>query len=107
MNDNDIQNLLCGFKIKGLRLSRKLAPKTVAEALDITPTYLSLIENGKKVPSKKVVKKASQFFEIAENDFYTKNQLLEKLREILEDAPLEDVIQAFEYSINKKQTPND
>lgn len=100
-------DLLCGFKIKGLRLSRKLTPKIVAEALDITPTYLSLIENGKKVPSKKVVKKAAIFFQIPEDDFYTSNQILEKLQEVLKDSPLEDVIQAFEYSINRKQNPED
>ncbi len=105
MNNND--GLLCGFKIKGLRLSRKLTPKIVAEALDITPTYLSLIENGKKVPSKKVVKKAALLFDIPEEDFYTSNQILEKLQEVLKDSPLEDVIQAFEYSINRKQNSKD
>ncbi|EPM6344205.1 helix-turn-helix domain-containing protein [Vibrio parahaemolyticus] len=104
---NNTNDLLCGFKIKGLRLSRKLAPKAVAEALEITPTYLSLIENGKKVPSKKVIKKASLFFNIPEEDFYTSNQILEKLQEVLEDSPLEDVIQAFEYSINRKQNSDD
>lgn len=37
-----------GFKIKGLRIKQNLSAISVAEALDITPTYLSLIEAGKK-----------------------------------------------------------
>ena len=45
-----------GFKIKGLRLKHNLQALEVATALDITPTYLSLIESGKK-PSSKVLKK--------------------------------------------------
>lgn len=48
-----------GFKIKGLRLKNQRSLQEVAKALDITPSYLSSIENGKKDPSSKVISKAS------------------------------------------------
>ena len=48
-----------GFKIKGLRIKHNLSSISVANTLDITPTYLSLIESGKKNPSTKVLNKAA------------------------------------------------
>ena len=48
-----------GFKIKGLRIKHNLPSISVANSLDITPTYLSLIESGKRKSSSKVLNKAA------------------------------------------------
>ncbi len=45
INDSKV---FAGFKIKGLRLKNQKNLQEVAKALDITPSYLSSIENGKK-----------------------------------------------------------
>jgi len=50
--------------IKSLREKRQLTQKQVAQACDITPEYLSKIENEVKLPSMTLLKKLSNVFSI-------------------------------------------
>lgn len=91
-----------GFKIKGLRLKNHRNLQEVAKALDITISYLSSIENGKKEPSKKVIFKAASYFNVSESDFYETSQYLNDIEKIVKDMDLDEIIQAFEVIIHNK-----
>ncbi|WP_407676550.1 helix-turn-helix domain-containing protein [Photobacterium obscurum] len=60
---------ISGYKIRALRLQRKMRSGECAMHLDITTTYLSLIENGKNKPSKKVIDKAVSLFDVPPSYF--------------------------------------
>jgi transcriptional regulator with XRE-family HTH domain len=52
-----------------------------AMQLDITTTYLSLIENGKNKPSKKIIDKAVCLFDVPSSYFL---EMSEEFNEVLE-----------------------
>ena len=91
-----------GFKLKGLRINKQYSLAETAKHLDITTSYLSLIENGKKSPSKKVLSKASDLFEVSIDTFYENPKLLEDLEELTKSSDLSDIIQAFEIILREK-----
>ncbi|MCG7569828.1 helix-turn-helix domain-containing protein [Pseudoalteromonas sp. CNC9-20] len=99
---NNTDQLLIGFKFKGLRLANDLTPSEVAAELDISKTYLSLIENGKKVPSQKVINKAALLFNISVESFQTSSSAIDDLTKLADEASLADVITAFELILSKK-----
>lgn len=91
-----------GFKIKGLRAKKSMNLADTAKQLDITTSYLSLIENGKKIPSKKVIEKAARLFDVSIESFSENPLLLDELKSITKDAELSDLIQAFEIILREK-----
>ena len=91
-----------GFKLKGLRMKKQFNLADTAKNLDITTSYLSLIENGKKEPSKKVLTKAANLFEVPIESFSENPKLLNDLEELTQHAELSDIIQAFEIILREK-----
>ena len=85
-----------GFKIKGLRIKEGYKSAYVAEQLDITPTYLSLIESGKKNPSKKVIAKASKLFNIDIKDFQESPELMKDMEELEKKIDVANLIAVLE-----------
>jgi len=63
--------MIKGLNIKSLRLSTNTSRTLCADKLGITPTYLCLIERGKKRPSDKIVAKAKQLFRTTDSDIRT------------------------------------
>ncbi|EXR47481.1 helix-turn-helix transcriptional regulator [Acinetobacter baumannii] len=91
-----------GFKIKGLRLKHNLQALEVATALDITPTYLSLIESGKKKPSSKVLKKAAQLFNVTLDDFTESEELINDFEELSKKIDIANIIAVLEMTQKMK-----
>lgn len=87
-----------GFKIKGLRIKQNLSSISVANALDITPTYLSLIESGKKKPSIKVLKKAAFLFNVSLDDFTESQELLDDFAELSKKIDIANIIAVLEMT---------
>lgn len=87
-----------GFKIKGLRIKQNLSSISVANALDITPTYLSLIESGKKKPSIKVLKKAASLFNVSLDDFTESQELLDDFAELSKKIDIANIIAVLEMT---------
>ncbi|WP_293772790.1 helix-turn-helix transcriptional regulator [uncultured Pantoea sp.] len=85
-----------GLKIKALRLKNNKTLNEVSEGLGITKTYLSLIENGKKQPSKKIVSKASNFFSVPEVTLIERSKFLRDITENVSNIDISDLIVAFE-----------
>ncbi|MBG3090649.1 helix-turn-helix domain-containing protein [Providencia manganoxydans] len=96
-------NKYAGFKIKSLRLKNKISINEVAEKLDITPTYLSLIENGKKQPSIKVIKKASLFFNVPQESFLTESEFIKEMRESDTLNDFSELMLAFELFLQENE----
>ncbi len=59
-----IVDMNLGLNLKTLRTSKSISQKELAKELGITPTYLSLIENGNKKPSLSLIEKFAQILEI-------------------------------------------
>lgn len=87
-----------GFKIKGLRLKNNLQSVDVATALDITPTYLSLIESGKKKPSSKVLKKAAELFKVSVDEFKENQELIDDFNELSKKIDIANIIAVLEMT---------
>lgn len=87
-----------GFKIKGLRIKHNLSSISVANSLDITPTYLSLIESGKKKPSSKVLKKAAILFDVSLEEFYESQELLDDFAELSKKIDISNIIAVLEMT---------
>lgn len=85
-----------GFKIKGLRIKEGYKSAYVAEQLDITTTYLSLIESGKKNPSKKVIAKASKLFNVDVKDFQESPELIKDMEELEKKIDVANLIAVLE-----------
>src|SRR5690606_33700209 len=85
-----------GFKINGLRINEGYKSAYVSEQLDITPTYLSLIESGKKNPSKKVIAKASKLFNIDIKDFHESPELMKDMEELEKKIDVANLIAVLE-----------
>lgn len=92
-----------GFKIKGLRIKQNLSAVSVAEALDITPTYLSLIESGKKKPSTKVLKKAASLFNVSMDEFTETKELLDDFAELSKKIDIANIIAVLEMTNKHNQ----
>ena len=93
-----------GFKIKGLRIKHNLSSISVANTLDITPTYLSLIESGKKKPSSKVLNKAATLFKVPLEEFHESEQLLNDFAELSKKIDISNIIAILEMT--QKQNTN-
>ena len=92
-----------GFKIKGLRIKHNLPSISVANSLDITPTYLSLIESGKKKPSSKVLKKAATLFNVPIEEVEESEQLLSDFAELSKKIDISNIIAVLEMT-NKRNS---
>ncbi|HCI3536697.1 TPA: helix-turn-helix transcriptional regulator [Acinetobacter baumannii] len=92
-----------GFKIKGLRIKHNLPSISVANSLDITPTYLSLIESGKKKPSSKVLNKAATLFNVPIEEFEESEQLLIDFNELSKKIDISNIIAVLEMT-NKRNS---
>ncbi len=99
INDSKV---FAGFKIKGLRLKNQKNLQEVAKALDITPSYLSSIENGKKEPSNKVLSKAATYFDVPEEKFHESSEYLSDIQKIVKDMDLAEIIQTFEAILHDR-----
>lgn len=62
MNENAL-NTSVGLKLRGLRLSRNIKQTDAARDLGVSPTYLNLIEKGKRVTPFPLLWKALRYFE--------------------------------------------
>jgi len=91
-----------GFKIKALRLKSNKSLQEVSDGIGITKTYLSLIENGKKKPSKKILHKASIFFSVTEESLLESSDFLEELAKKADEIDISDLIVAFEILSKEK-----
>ncbi|WP_219599423.1 helix-turn-helix domain-containing protein, partial [Vibrio parahaemolyticus] len=91
-----------GYKIATLRADKQLTLQETAQILDITSSYLSQIENGKKNPSKKVIQKATKLFGVNEEIFYEEPDVLEALREVTDKADIDELIHAFKIILNER-----
>lgn len=70
---------------------RKTHTETVAAELDITKTYLSLVINNKKIPSRKVIRNAAKHFNVTEEHLIEPPALLEELESLVEGSSDLDV----------------
>lgn len=101
-----INMAFAGFKLKGLRIKMQYSLAYTADALDITTSYLSSIENGKKCPSKKILSKASSLFNVSIDEFNEPSQLIDEVREITDSAEISEMIQIFEVLLREKRHNN-
>ncbi|WP_269747615.1 helix-turn-helix domain-containing protein [Photobacterium jeanii] len=79
-----------GYKIRALRLKHKMKSEICAHYLEITPTYLSLVENGKKHPSDKVIDKAVRLFNVPSTYFLSLSEPVAKIVALSADLSEED-----------------
>ena len=58
-----------GAFLHDLRLKNKLTLRKAGEELGISYIYISEIENGKKIPSKKIIKLFSRYYSVPYIEF--------------------------------------
>lgn len=60
----ELDSLYPNIVLKGLRAQHGVQLAAAAVAMDVTTSYLSLVENGKKPPSRKVLNKAAVLYNV-------------------------------------------
>ncbi|MEW4286690.1 helix-turn-helix domain-containing protein [Priestia koreensis] len=80
---------ISGKKLKNLRKSRGITLRDLGNALDISFTNLSRLENGHfKYPNEEIIKKLSKFFNVNESYFHLEDKdekLVQDLKKIYKD----------------------
>ena len=66
LKDITNRNIDAGNYLQNLRLSKKLTLSSASKSINISPTYLSDIEHGRKIPSDITIKSIVDFYEIDE-----------------------------------------
>ena len=72
LKDITNRNIDTGNYLQNLRLSKKLTLSSASKSINISPTYLSDIEHGRKIPSDITIKSIVDFYEIDEIDLFNK-----------------------------------
>lgn len=73
MHDTKYHMETSDCRIKELRLARGLTQKNFAESLGIVQGYLSLIERGKKIPSRTLLMAICYVYSVREEWLYGDN----------------------------------
>lgn len=80
-------------KIKKSRKLKKIKQHELAKKVDVTPTYISMLENGKKEPSLKILKKICQILDIELSSLFEEEKnLVEELKPILNKYDIDDIM---------------
>ena len=72
LKDITNRNIDTGNYLQNLRLSKKLTLSSASKSINISPTYLSDIEHGRKLPSDTTIKNIADFYEIDEIELFNK-----------------------------------
>ncbi|MFT5640363.1 MAG: transcriptional regulator with XRE-family HTH domain/Zn-dependent peptidase ImmA (M78 family) [Cyclobacteriaceae bacterium] len=83
ISDNDILKLILGFKIKHLRLDRKISYQALSNATGLSVSYLNDIEKGKKYPKPDKINALAQAFGL-EYDELVSTRTDKKLRPVID-----------------------
>lgn len=70
-----------GKTLRIIRMDRGLLLKDMADMLDIKPSYLSSIENGKRKPSKNFISDLESILSLTENEKISLENGINELRE--------------------------
>lgn len=74
--------MLFGARLRTERKKHKLSAEMLAEFCGISRSYITLIENGKRLPSKKIIPKIAEALHVKTNIVI--NWYLEEIREKLQ-----------------------
>jgi transcriptional regulator with XRE-family HTH domain len=74
--------MIFGIKIKKERVKAKLSALSLANLCGVSRSYITLIENGKRLPGKKIIPKIASALKIKTNVII--NWYLEDMREKLQ-----------------------
>jgi len=72
LKDITNRNIDTGNYLQKLRLSKDLTLSSASKYINISPTYLSDIEHGRKLPSDTTIKNIADFYEIDEIELFNK-----------------------------------
>lgn len=65
MNDYNINAIELGQRIRSLRLKRNKSQNYLADMVYISPSYLALIESGKRIPNIEVLVQIARFMDVS------------------------------------------
>lgn len=74
---------ILSVRIKELRKERKWSQKELGEKVDVSESFISKVESGKKQPSREVTTKIAEVFNVT-TDFLLGRREEEKLNEMLD-----------------------
>lgn len=86
---------LLGSNIQYYRQKAKLSQHELADKVNVTRNYLSLIENGKKLPSFKLIIKLAQELDVTPSALFGGDPLLKELKQLSEEFGLEKLIEGL------------
>lgn len=75
---------LAKYTLKAMRLIRMMASSTLAEALDVSPAYLSTLENGRRPISSKIMRNAARVFQ---EPLMLSDPELKRISELIKEDP--------------------
>lgn len=90
------------LRLRTLRVINSFSPLFTAVELDISPSYLSQIENMKRVPSNKVIVKAAKLFNVTTESFDVLPTCLGSIRDLCTNHELVDIHMALSIIVSER-----
>lgn len=91
--NTEMQSL--GSNIRNYRKKARLSQQQLADRTDISRNYLSLVENGKKIPSLKLSVKVAQELGVTPSALFENDPLLQELKQLSEEFGLDKLIESL------------
>lgn len=90
------REVIFATKVKTLRLLSNRSTRDTAKALDIEPAYYSTIENGKRFPGKKTLRRIKSLYGIEDDrELFEVTENVNRLVGELSKCPFEDIVMAY------------
>lgn len=98
-----------GRRIKEIRESKGIKQFELAEMLNMEPSNMTRIESGYQIPKEENLVKIAEILQVAIKDLFdfehiqTKNDLIEKINNYLENFSQEEIEFVYKSVVNLKQ----
>lgn len=97
-----------GKKIRVARINRKLKQYELAERINVSANYISLIESGKKKPSLRTLHNIANTLEVSISSLLEDNDcVLSDLREIAKKYGLDSLVKGLQQIQDQADSPLD
>lgn len=95
-------NKCLNYKIRELRLQKRLTIQQLASALDIAPSTLGMYERGLRNPDLRIINRISKYFDVDISYFYEHIIEIDDLKSKLDSLPNERILNKVKERANGK-----
>lgn len=97
-----ISKNILGKKLKIARAKKSLKQLQLAKEIGVSPNYISLIENGQKIPSLKIIGRIAEALSVSTSSLLAEDPIMDDLKSLSEKYDLQQLASALHNLIVEK-----